>query len=169
MERWDLYTENREPTGLTHLRGTPVPDGYFHLVCHVWIRNAKGEYLISRRAANRPTFPLYWECVGGSVLQGESALEGALREVREEVGLTLSACNGKLLFSRVRKRAGQRTFNDILDVWRFSFDGPVSLESASTDEVAQIRWMSIDEIRALYEAGQLVDTLSYFFTDVAPR
>ena len=169
MERWDLYTENREPTGLTHQRGTPVPDGYYHLVCHVWIRNSNGEYLISQRAANRPTFPLYWECVGGSVLQGESALEGALREVREEVGLTLSACDGELLFSRVRKHEGQRTFNDILDVWRFSYNGLLTPESASTDEVARACWMSVEEIRALYEAGQLVDTLSYFFTDVAPR
>ena len=34
-------------------------DGY-HLVVHVWIRNSKGEYLISQRSANRPTYPLMW-------------------------------------------------------------------------------------------------------------
>ena len=96
-------------------------------------------------------------------------MEGALREVREEVGLTLDVRDGQLLFSKIRRVIGGRRFNDILDVWRFTYNGPVPLENASTDEVAQTRWMNVDEIRALYDAGQLVDTLSYFFTDVAPR
>ena len=60
-------------------------DGY-HLVVHVWIRNSKGEYLISQRSANRPTYPLMWECVGGSVVKGEDSLQGAIREAKEEVG-----------------------------------------------------------------------------------
>lgn len=55
----------------------------------VWIRNRKGEYLISQRAADRPIYPLMWECVGGSVVKGETSLEGAVREVKEEVGLDL--------------------------------------------------------------------------------
>ena len=46
MEVWDLYTEGRIKTGETHLRGTALPKNRFHLVVHVWIVNAKGEYLI---------------------------------------------------------------------------------------------------------------------------
>ena len=55
MELWDLYTENRTPTGKTLVRGEKVPAGYYHLVVHVWIQNVKGEYLISQRSASRPT------------------------------------------------------------------------------------------------------------------
>lgn len=83
MEVWDLYTEGRIKTGETHLRGTALPKNRFHLVVHVWIVNAKGEYLISQRAASRPSYPLMWECVGGSVLRGESSVDGAVREVRK--------------------------------------------------------------------------------------
>ena len=90
MEVWDLYTEGRIKTGETHLRGTALPKNRFHLVVHVWIVNAKGEYLISQRAASRPSYPLMWECVGGSVLRGESSVDGAVREVKEEVGIDLS-------------------------------------------------------------------------------
>ena len=90
MELWDLYNERRELTGRDHIRGEEVPQGFYHLVVHIWIRNSKGEYLISQRSADRPAYPLMWECVGGSVTKGEDSLTGALRETKEEVGLTLS-------------------------------------------------------------------------------
>lgn len=58
MELWDLYDAHRALTGRDHVRGEAVPQGFYHLVVHVWIRNGKGEYLMSQRSADRPTFPL---------------------------------------------------------------------------------------------------------------
>lgn len=163
MELWDLYTEDRQLTGNTHIRGEELPDGTYHLVVHIWIRNQKGEYLISQRSANRPTFPLMWECVGGSVVKGETSLQGAIREAKEEVGIDLSDDDGKLVFSKTRKTIDGKKFNDILDVWLFEYNGEVNLSEATTDEVAQIKWMTCQEIQSLYESQQLVQTLGYFF------
>lgn len=166
MEVWDLYTENRVLSGKTHLRGDVLPEGHFHLVVHVWIRNRSGEYLISQRSANRPSFPLMWECVGGSVLAGECSRDGALREVREEVGLDLSGAEGSVVFSKVRDKINGERFADILDVWLFFYDGPISLDAATTDEVAQCRWMNAEQIRELADSGKFVKTLDYFFTEI---
>lgn len=166
MELWDLYTENRTRTGKTHLCGEEIPEGCFHLVVHVWIKNSKGEYLISQRAASRPTCPLMWECVGGSVIAGESSLEGAVREVKEEVGLDLDPASGTLVYSIVGRIHNGVNFRDILDAWLFHCDSSVSLENATTDEVAQVKWMTPAQIRALLESGELVDTLAYFFTEI---
>ena len=82
-ELWDLYGADRAPLGRAHVRGEALPEGCFHLVVHVWIRNSRGQYLISQRAAGRSAFPLMWETTGGSVLAGEDSLAGALREARE--------------------------------------------------------------------------------------
>lgn len=164
MELWDLYNKNRKLTGRDHIRGEEIPRGCYHLVVHVWIRNSKGEYLISQRSADRSSFPLMWECVGGSVVKGEDSLTGALRETQEEVGLTLSPKDGKLIYSVVRKTVNGVKFNDILDVWLFEYDGPVLLEQASTKEVAQVVWMTKTQIKDLFDAGKLVHTLDYFFT-----
>ncbi len=169
MEKWDLYTKNREKTGRQHMRGEKLPDGFYHLVVHVWICNAKGEYLISQRAANRPIFPLMWECVGGSVLMGESSIEGAIREVKEEVGLDVRPEDGKLLFSKIRDGEIEERyvgFNDIVDVWLFTYNGEPNLKAATTDEVAVCQWMTVPEIRALYQQGKLVPSLDYFFDAV---
>ena len=163
MELWDLYTENRRLTGKTHIRGEEIPDDCYHMVVHVWIKNSKNEYLISQRSATRPAFPLMWECVGGSVVAGEGSLEGALREVKEEVGLDLLSGSGKLLLTKTR-----RTYHDFVDVWLFQYDGEVSLDNATTDEVAQIKWMTVSQIRELLDSGKLVPSLSYFFKVVEP-
>lgn len=164
MEIWDLYNEHRELTGRDHIRGEKVPQGFYHLVVHIWIRNSKGEYLISQRSADRPAYPLMWECVGGSITKGEDSLTGALRETKEEVGLTLSPEVGKLVYSVVGRVVNGVKFTDIVDVWLFEYDGPVSLEQATTKEVAQTVWMTREQIRELFDTGKMVHTLNYFFT-----
>lgn len=162
MEIWDLYNEKRELIHQDHIRGEIIPDNCYHLVVHVWIHNSKGKYLISKRSSNRPTFPLMWECVGGSVLKGEDSLTGAIRETKEEVGISLSPENGKIIFSSIRGTINGQKFNDILDVWLFDYDGDVSLEKATTDEVEQVKWLSKSEISSLVAAGKFVPSLKYF-------
>lgn len=168
IEKWDLYTKYREKIGKEHVRGEKIPEDCYHLVVHVWIRNRKGEYLISQRSASRPTNPLMWECVGGSVLMGESSIDGAVREVKEEVGLDLDGETGKLLFTKIRGKdvKYEKAYNDIMDVWLFEYDGELRLEDATTDEVADCRWMTVSEIRRLYEDDKLVQSLDYFFCAV---
>lgn len=165
MEKWDLYTKYREKTGRECIRGEELPEGLYHLTVHVWIRNAKGEYLMAQRSADRPVFPLMWECVSGSVLKGESSIEGAVREVKEEVGLDLEPGTGRRLLSKIRGSKVQyegKAYNDILDVWLFPYDGEFRLEEATTDEVAEGKWMAVSQIRDLYEQKKLVRTLDYF-------
>lgn len=158
MEIWDLYTADRKLTGETHIRGEKLPPGRYHIAVHVWIRNSRGEYLISQRAASRPMFPLKWECVGGSLTTGEDSLTGAIRETEEEVGVALDPAKGRLIASTVREH-----YQDIKDDWLFHYDGDIDLARATTDEVAQVKWMTVAEIRSLYDSGELVHTLAYFF------
>lgn len=165
MELWDLYNEHRQLTGRDHVRGEEIPLGYFHLVVHVWIRNSDGKYLISQRSADRPMHPLKWECVGGSVLKGEDSLTGALRETKEEVGLSLDPEFGKLVRSTIGRVVNGVKFSDIVDVWLFKHDGPESLEMATTNEVAQSAWLDKGQIKELFDNGEFVDTLGYFFEE----
>ena len=165
-EIWDLYDENRELLGKDHVRGEQLPIDGYHLVVHVWIRNSKGEYLIAQRSANRPTFPLVWECVDGSVIKGEDSLQGALREVKEEVGVDLLPEKGHVILSDIKKIEFGKVVNKIVDVWLFEYDGEVDLSNATTDEVAQVAWMNRSQIKELFDANMVVDTLEYFFTEV---
>lgn len=165
-EIWDLYDENRELLGKDHVRGEQLPIDGYHLVVHVWIRNSKGEYLIAQRSANRQTYPLMWECVDGSVIKGEDSLQGALREVKEEVGVDLLPEKGHVILSDIKKIEFGKVVNKIVDIWLFKYDGEVDLSNATTDEVAQVAWMNRSQIKELFDANMFVDTLEYFFTEV---
>ena len=166
MELWDLYNEKREVVFKGHKRGDAIPNGMYHLVVHVWIKNKDNKYLISRRAMHRPTFPGMYECVGGSVLMDEDSLNGALRETIEEVGITLDKEKGKVVKTVIRGIINGKPFNDIMDVWLFDYDGELDLSKATTDEVMEADWMTANEIQKLFDEGKLVPTLEYFFKDV---
>ena len=166
MEKWDLYTRKRECTGREQIRGEDIPEGLYHLVVHVWLKNHQGQYLISKRSADRPTHPLMWECPGGSVLLGETSLHGAVREVEEEVGVRLVPENGRQVFFTVRDSA----MPHLLDVWLFEEKEAEcfvpDLGAAETKEVSEVHWMRPDEIRKLYESGLTVPSIGYFFSKI---
>ncbi len=84
----DLYNENGEPTGGTVLRGTPVPHGYYLMLVSIMTVRSDGRFLITKRAPEK-NYAGRWEITGGCVQSGETAAEGALRELREETGITL--------------------------------------------------------------------------------
>ena len=85
-EYWDLYDKNLQKTGEVLLRGDPVPDGKYHLVCEIVVNDTNGRILLTKRHPDKP-YPLFWECSGGSVLAGEEPIDGAVRELFEETGI----------------------------------------------------------------------------------
>ena len=74
-EVWDLLDADRRGTGRTQERGKPMEEGYYHVVVQSWIRNGRGQYLMTRRHPDKP-HPLLWEGTGGSVLSGETSPGG---------------------------------------------------------------------------------------------
>lgn len=158
IELWDLYDSNRNKLNKDHIRGVKLNEGEYHLVVHVWIKNQNGQYLMSKRSAIKK-FPFMWECPGGSVLKGETTYDGGIREVKEEVGVDLSNISGRFITSIKRDE-----YQDIVDVYEFIYNGPVSLKQATTNEVDEIKWMTKEEIKKYFEEGKLLHTMEYFLS-----
>ncbi len=148
-ERWDLYNERRERTGQTVERGQPIPQGCYHLVVSVWLVNSDGQILLSQRHSDK-SYPLLWECTGGSVVAGEDSLTGALREVQEELGIVLSRADAQLL-SQTRRDALQ----DFYDVWLFRTDVPPGQLALQQTEVVAAKWVNPAQLLQLRDEGRL--------------
>lgn len=155
-EYWDLFDDNRRYLGIVHRRGDVIPEGMYHLVVHAWIMDDSGSFLISKRQKGR-TDELLWERTGGSVLAGETSLQGALREVEEELGLDLSDC--RPVFIKSEKREQSR---DFFDSWLFIVKGDDIECRMNEDEVVAWKWADLKEMRRLKRRKKLVKTSEYF-------
>ena len=51
------------------------------------IRNGNWKHLALRRSAEEKVFPLQWQAITGRIEAGETAIQTAIREVREECGI----------------------------------------------------------------------------------
>lgn len=134
MEILDVYNENGERTDRTIPRGEELGEGEYLLVVHIWIINHRGEYLIQRRASHLKHHPGIWAVTGGAVLQKESSLGAALREVEEELGFKAERGSmGKI----TRMKRGHM----LTDIW--SLHQSISLDSLKIqeEEVSQVKWV----------------------------
>ena len=75
MELWDAYDCEGHLTGETLVRGEPIPEGRYHLVCGVLVRHVDGDYLLMKRDLSKSAYPGYYEAsLGGAVQKGETLL-----------------------------------------------------------------------------------------------
>lgn len=158
MEKWDLYNAKREKTGLTMQRGENIPKGLYHLVVSAWIVNQQGQYLLSQRHPDKQ-YPLYWECTGGAVLSSENSLQGAVREVKEELGITLAPEQGKLIYQFRRE-----DMQDFYDVWLFHADIDIQEMVLQKTEVVDAQWVNQDKLLNMFQKKQLHPLITYIDT-----
>lgn len=87
-ELWDAYDNHfNKLNGITLVRDESIPDGIYHLVCEIIVRHIDGTYLLMQRDFRKPLGGMWEVTAGGSALQEENPLMGAIRELREETGL----------------------------------------------------------------------------------
>ena len=87
-EIWDAYDKRFNIIeNLTLVRGEPIPDGIYHLVCEIIVKHIDGTYLLMQRDFRKHLGGKWEVTAGGSALKGETPLMGAIRELKEETGL----------------------------------------------------------------------------------
>ena len=86
----DILTPEGKSTGKTALKSEAHKNGWFHATVHIWLFTSDEKILLQKRALTKKVFPGIWDIsVAGHVGAGEATLEGAKREIFEEIGLQL--------------------------------------------------------------------------------
>lgn len=87
----DILNVNGKPSGETCMKSVAHKNGLFHASVHIWIFDNQKNILIQKRKEDKDTFPNYWDIsVAGHISAGEQPLTSAIREIEEEVGLTVT-------------------------------------------------------------------------------
>ena len=130
--------------------------GEYRQSAHTWIMNSEGKFLMQKRSPNKNTFPNMWSITGGGVDSGETPLQGALRECKEELGIDISESNIELILSFKRKY-------DFVDVWLAKLDINIDDIILQEEEVTAVKWCSIEEIKSMQKNGELAASIDIYF------
>ena len=104
----DILNTDGVPLGKTAMKSKAHKMGLFHATVHIWLYTKEGELLIQKRAVNKDTHPGLWDIsVAGHIGAGELIIDSAIREVKEEIGLTITGKDLKKIgvFKSIQKHS----------------------------------------------------------------
>lgn len=102
-------------------RATIHRENLLHRAVHIFILNRHGELLLQKRSYRKDKFPRRWDSsAAGHVNAGESYRDCAMRELKEELGITAGLADlGRIPASEV-------TGHEFIEIYTGIHDGPFS-------------------------------------------
>jgi 8-oxo-dGTP pyrophosphatase MutT (NUDIX family) len=170
----DVLDASGHATGVRRPRGEVHELGLWHRAVHTWLfapsaDGSQPELLLQLRASCKDSWPGRWDISSaGHVGAGEASAPTAVRELAEELGLSLPAERFEYYDEYVERmsseqRGGRFTNNERCDVFVVTLSARerAALDPASphrgfalqAEEVSAVRWAPLAEVRALYESG----------------
>ena len=161
MELWDLLDENRKPLGKTQLRGKPMRQDEYHIVVEVWTVNENNEILLTLRHPDKP-YAYHWEATAGSILSGETSVQGAIRELFEETGILANEQELHLL-GTIRENSA------FVDTYILRKNVSLSDVVLQEGETIDVQWVSLKKLDKLILAGEIAKPNIRRLSDVRPQ
>ena len=163
MEYIDIFDENNNPTGEIKEKVQAHEDGNFHRTAHIWIMNNKKELLLQKRSATKTSHPNCWDISGaGHIKAGETVLEGAIRELNEELGIKING--GDLKFIATVKSTKNPKNMEFAYVYLLRCNEKVENYIFEDDEVSEVKYVYFEELEKMVanrEEGLLIHEEEY--------
>ncbi len=110
-----------------------------HRSTHIWLESTAGEVLIQKRSMLKDEAPGLWDSsCAGHVDAGETYKACAVRELKEELGIDVSALKAEFLLP-----AASSNYYEFCQVYSLTHDGPFLPDPI---EVADIKWVTKAEL-----------------------
>jgi isopentenyldiphosphate isomerase len=156
-DEWlDVLGEDGTPTGDRIAKPEAHRTGAWHRAVHIWIVTPDARVLLQRRAAAKENYPSLWDVsCAGHCSAGESAVDAAIRELAEELGLDVRPEELQPL-GALREQCvlngGKYIDNELHELFVLRRDVDPAALTLQAEEVAEVALVTIDELRARVEA-----------------
>jgi isopentenyldiphosphate isomerase len=153
MEYLDILDKEGNKTGDAKSYEEAHQKGLIHRSVHVWILNPQKELLIQKREKTRRAYPSHWDIsAAGHISAGQTSVEAAQRETKEELGLDIPVSEFKYLFTveeHIILNNGTYVNNEFQDVYLIQRDISISDIKLTDGEVDAVKFVTIDEFKKL--------------------
>ena len=162
-EKLDIVDENGVPTGQSVPRTTAHAEGLRHRTSHVWIvrrKNGRVQVLLQMRCAAKDSYPgCYDISSAGHLPAGAEFVGSALRELREELGVTaapadLHECGLRRFRFEAEFHGKPFKDNQVSKVFCLWLDREAEDFAVQKSEIDYVKWFDLDEAVAAVEQGQ---------------
>ena len=146
----DVLTPEGKPTGKTALKSEAHQNGWFHATVHIWLFTSNEKILLQKRALTKKVFPGIWATsVAGHISAGEEIIEGAKREVFEEIGLTLAEKDFSKIGTKIHQVKHENGIhdNEHNHVFIAELKVPVSALTMQKEEVAGLELWDLSVLK----------------------
>ena len=83
----EIFDGERRPRGYAKARSEKLGPDEYKVAVGIWVVDANGRLLITRRSLDKLYAPGKWENTGGHMRAGEAPVAAVIRELSEETGL----------------------------------------------------------------------------------
>ena len=152
-EQIDILNADGTPAGYSCGRTRVHAEGLWHRTIHVWAFNPEGKILFQLRARVKENNPgLLDTSCAGHISAGDTSVNAAVRELREELGVRKSSRDLEYLFEATHEsvlNGGSYLDNEYYDVYRTTLtDEEAASLVPQPGEVDAFQWMGRDEFFA---------------------
>lgn len=150
MEYIDIVDQNNNPTGEVKEKLQAHEDGNFHRTAHIWIINDKKELLLQKRSATKKSHPNCWDISGaGHIRSGESVIDGAIRELKEELGVETKEKDLQYI-STIKSTKNPKNM-EFGYVYLLKCNNQVEEYTFEDDEVSEVKYVYFEELEKMVE------------------
>lgn len=133
--------------------------GARYRIVRISVEDESSNVLLQKRLSTKKSYPGCWDTsAGGNIAYGESYEDAATRELKEETGLDVSDLEEVAYFYSETISPSNDIMNRFTKVFRLQVANDVML-MPNPDEVAELRWVSRDELAAITAEGMVTDGL----------
>lgn len=153
-ELFEIIKPDGTPTGRLKARSLVHRDGDLHGAAHIWVYRIEGgrvELLLQKRKEDKDSFPgCYDTSSAGHLDPGESFLEGARRELKEELGIDAPAEELHYLYTNeIEAKAvfhGKPFHNhELIAVYLFLLPPDTEIVYQES-EISDVLWMELTDL-----------------------
>ncbi|WP_106793529.1 NUDIX domain-containing protein [Aquimarina sp. Aq78] len=150
----DILHRTGEFTGEVKLKSEVHQLGLYHGSVHIWFFTDLGEIILQKRADDKDTYPGLWDIsVAGHIGTGETPEDSAIREVKEEIGLSVSKNDLRFIGTYLAEKKPRPDLydNEFHHIYLSRLDVSIKTLTLQKEEVSDLMLIQINEFKDIIQ------------------